>query len=251
MKIAIITGASAGLGVEFLKALPAHFPEIEEYWLIARRREKLEEAAALADRPCRILPLDLTERDSYTALAAALEEAKPEVALLINNSGCGYWGNVGEGPLDDQLRMIELNLRGLTAVTHITLPHMKKGGRIINISSIASFCPNARMTVYSATKSYVSAFSYGITEELRKTGIKATAVCPGPMDTEFIYLGAIKGNSKTFDRLPYCKPEKVAKGALKAAKRGKMNYTPHPFYKLYKVLAKFLPVALVMKMSKT
>ncbi|MBE6598815.1 MAG: SDR family NAD(P)-dependent oxidoreductase [Ruminococcaceae bacterium] len=251
MKIAIITGASAGLGLEFLKALPSHFPEIEEYWLIARRREKLEEAAALADRPCRILPLDLTAGDSYTALAAALEEAKPELSLLINNSGCGYWGNVGEGELDNQLRMIELNLRGLTAVTHIAIPHMTKGSRIINISSIASFCPNARMTVYSATKSYVTAFSYGITEELRKKGIKATAVCPGPMDTEFIYLGSIKGNSATFDRLPYCKPEKVAKGALRAAKKGRMNYTPHPFYKLYKILAKFLPVALVMKMSKT
>ena len=94
------------------------------------------------------------------------------------------------------------------------------------------------MTVYSATKSYVSAFSYGITEELRAKGIRATAVCPGPMDTEFIYLGAIKGNSKTFDRLPYCNPEKVAKGALKAARRGRMNYTPHPFYKLYKILGR-------------
>ncbi len=251
MKIAIITGASTGLGLEFLKALPAFFPEIEEYWLIARRKEKLEAAAALTSRPCKILPLDLTAEDSYAALRDELDAASPEVCLLINNSGCGYWGNVGEGPLDDQLRMIELNLRGLTAVTHLTIPHMQRGSRIINISSIASFCPNARMTVYSATKSYVSAFSYGITEELRSKGITATAVCPGPMDTEFIYLGAIKGNSETFDRLPYCKPEKVAKGALKAARRGKMNYTPHPFYKLYKILAKFLPVALVMKMSKT
>ncbi len=251
MKIAILTGASAGLGLEFLKYLPQHFPEIDEYWLIARRREKLEQAAAKAERPCKVLPLDLTANHSYTTLRDELAAADAEVALLINNSGCGYWGNVGEGALDDQLRMIELNLRGLTAVTHITLPYMKKGGRIINISSIASFCPNARMTVYSATKSYVSAFSYGITEELRSKGIKATAVCPGPMDTEFIYLGEIKGNSPTFDRLPYCKPEKVAKGALKASRRGKMNYTPHPFYKLYKILAKFLPVALVMKMSKT
>lgn len=251
MKIGIITGASAGLGLEFLKSAAEYFPEIEEYWLIARRRDKLEEAAKLTDRPCRILSLDLTDGDSYEALEDELKKENPEVSLLINNSGCGYWGNVGEGKLEDQLRMIELNLRGLTAVTHIAIPFMKKGSRIINISSIASFCPNARMTVYSATKSYVSAFSYGITEELRSKGITATAVCPGPMDTEFIYLGSIKGNSKTFDRLPYCKPDKVAKGALKAARRGRMNYTPHPFYKLYKILAKFLPVALVMKMSKT
>ena len=251
MKIAIITGASAGLGLELLKNVSVCFPEIEEYWLIARRKDKLEEAEKLSDRPCRIIPLDLTLSESYAALEETLAAEKPEISLLINNSGCGYWGNVGDGKLEDQLRMIELNLRGLTAVTHIAIPYMKKGSRIINISSIASFCPNARMTVYSATKSYVSAFTYGIAEELRAKGIRATAVCPGPMDTEFIYLGAIKGNSKTYDRLPFCKPDKVAKGALKAAKKGRMNYTPHPFYKLYKVLAKFLPVALVMKMSKT
>ena len=251
MKIAIITGASAGLGLEFLKAAPTYFPEIEEYWLIARRKDKLEEAASLINRPCRIIPLDLTATESYAALAKELDEQKPEVSLLINNSGCGYLGNVGEGNLNDQIRMIELNLKGLTAVTHITIPYMQKGSRIINISSIASFCPNARMTVYSATKSYVSAFTYGIAEELRSKGITATAVCPGPMDTEFIYLGAIKGNSKTFDRLPYCNPKKVAKGACKAALKGKMNYTPLAFYKLYKALAKFLPVSVTMKMSKT
>lgn len=251
MKIAIITGASAGLGLEFLKNVSAHFPEIEEYWLIARRKDKLEEASHLADRPCRIIPLDLTLTESYTALEETLKKENPEISLLINNSGCGYWGNVGEGKLEDQLRTVDLNVRGLTAVTHIAIPYMTKGSRIINISSIASFCANARMTVYSASKSYVTAFTYGIAEELRPKGIRATAVLSGPMDTEFIYLGSIKGNSKTFDRLPYCKPDKVAKGALKAARRGKMNYTPHPFYKLYKVLAKFLPVALVMKMSKT
>ena len=251
MKIAIITGASAGLGLEFLKSIPAYFPEIEEYWLIARRKDKLEEAAKVSARPCRILPLDLTDTESYRKLEEELAAKKPELALLINNSGCGYWGNVGEGSLDDQLRMVELNIRGLTAVTHIAIPYMTKGSRIVNISSIAAFCPNARMTVYSATKSYVSAFSYGIAEELRAKGIRSTAVCSGPMDTEFIYLGSIKGNSATFDRLPYCKPDKVAKGALKAAKKGKMDYTPLAFYKLYKVIAKFFPLALVMKMSKT
>ena len=251
MTVAVITGASAGLGREFLAALPELYPEIEEYWLIARRRDKLEEVARSVSVPCRIVPLDLTEDDSYRRLADEAAENKPDIRLLINNSGCGFLGNVGEGELGRQTAMIDLNLKGLTAVTHILLPYMNRGAAIVNVSSIASFCPNARMTVYSAGKAYVTAFTYGIGEELRGRGITATAVCPGPMDTEFIQLGGIKGNSKTFDVLPYCDPKKVARGALKAAKKGKANYTPLLFYKFYRGVAKILPVEVVMKMSRT
>ena len=251
MKIAIITGASAGLGKEFLIAAPKYFQDIDEYWLIARRQDRLEEAAKLVNKQCRIFPMDLTQTDSYRRLETELKKLNPQVALLVNNSGCGYLGNVGEGELENQLRMIDLNLRGLTAVTHVSLPFMDKGSRIINVSSIASFCPNPRMTVYSAGKAYVSAFSYGISEECAARGITVTAVCPGPMDTEFIYLGEIKGNSKTFETLPYCDPVKVVHGACKAALAGKRNYTPRAFYKFYRVLAKLLPVGITMKMAKT
>ncbi len=251
MTVAVITGASAGLGREFLAALPELYPEIEEYWLIARRREKLEEAARSVPVQCRIFPLDLTEDESYRKLADYTAKINPDIRLLINNSGCGFLGNVGEGELSNQTAMIDLNLKGLTAVTHTLLPYMNYGAAIINISSIASFCPNARMTVYSAGKAYVTAFTYGIGEELRERGITATAVCPGPMDTEFITLGGIKGNSKTFDLLPYCDPKKVARGSLKAARKGKSNYTPRLFYKFYRGVAKVLPVEVVMKMSKT
>ncbi|MBQ4353620.1 MAG: SDR family NAD(P)-dependent oxidoreductase [Clostridia bacterium] len=251
MKIAIITGASAGLGLEILRQMPALYPDIEEYWLIARRKEKLVEAAKEIPLQCRIFPLDLTKDESYEKIAEALREQKPEVWMLVNNSGCGFLGNVGEGELERQVQMVDLNLKGLTAMTHITLPYMPKGSRILNISSIASFCPNARMTVYSASKSYVTAFTFGIAEELKERGITATAVCPGPMDTDFIYTGEIKGKSKTFDVLPYCDPVKVARGALIAAGLGKTVYTPKAFYKFYRVLAKVMPTKLMMQFSKT
>ncbi len=251
MKIGIITGASAGLGKEFLRQAPAMFPEIDEYWLVARRKEKLLEAAGLVKKQCRIFPLDLTVDESYRRIEEELAALRPEVTLLVNNSGCGFLGNVGDGELAHQTSMIELNLKGLTAVTHIVLPYMTKGSHIINVSSIASFCPNPRMTVYSAGKAYVSAFTYGIGYELKERGITATAVCPGPMDTDFIYLGEIKGNSKTFDTLPYCDPAAVVHGAYKAAKAGKSNYTPKAFYRFYRLVAKLLPVQLVMKMAKT
>ena len=251
MTVAVITGASAGLGREFLAALPELYPGIDEYWLIARRREKLEEAARSVPVQCRIFPFDLTNDDSYRKLADYTAEFQPDIRLLINNSGCGFLGNVGEGELSNQTAMIDLNLKGLTAVTHVLLPYMNAGAAILNVSSIASFCPNARMTVYSAGKAYVTAFTHGIREELRGRGITATAVCPGPMDTEFIKIGGIKGHSKTFDILPYCDPAKVAKESLRACRRGVTVYTPKAFYKLYRVIAKVLPTKLMIKFAKT
>ena len=251
-KTAVITGASAGLGREFLRAIPTYFPEIEEYWLISRSREKLKDAAKIiTGADVKIFPLDLSSKDSYALLEREYDMLKPEIALLINNAGCGFLGNVGEGELERQSAMIELNLGGLTAVTHLTVPYMVRGSKIINISSIASFCPNPRMTVYSATKSFVTAFSLGIGEELKERGITSTAVCPGPMDTDFIVAGGIKGQSKAFDRLPYCSPEKVARGALKAAKKGRSVWTPTFFYKFYRLVAKLVPAKLMMKAAKT
>jgi short-subunit dehydrogenase len=251
LKIAIITGASAGLGTEFVKRISIYYPDVEELWLIARREDKLREAAELTHIPCRIVPLDLTRDESYNTLSELLESENADVRLLVNNSGCGYLGNVGEGELSRHTRTVDLNVRGLTAVTHVAIPHMTKGSAIINVSSIASFCPNPRMTTYSSTKAYVTSFTFGIAEELRPLGITATAVCSGPMDTDFIYLGEIRGQSKTFETLPYCDPAKVAEGALRAAKKGRTVHTPRAFYKLYRVLAKILPTKLMIKFAKT
>ncbi len=250
MKTAIITGASAGLGLQFVRQIKDHFPEIESYWLIARRTELL---SSITVPGVTVFPIsmDLTAPDAIPQLQALLEEKKPEVSLLVGNAGCGYLGNFDESDLSEQLRMLDLNIRALAAVTHTVLPYMPGGSRIINISSIASFVPNPRMTVYSATKSFVSAFSRGLYEELRPRKISVTAVCSGPMDTEFIRLGRIKGQSKTFDVLPYCDPEKVVRGALKAAKAGKAVYTPRAFYKLYRVLSALVPHALLIHAAKT
>lgn len=253
MKTAIITGASSGLGREFVRQLGAVFPEIEGYWLIARRADRLEELAAdlEEDHTVLCLPLDLCDPMSFVAFQQKLTEEQPEVALLVNNAGCGYLGRIGEMETSTQTRMVDLNMRALTAVTNMTVPYMASGSRILNVSSIASFCPNPRMTVYSSTKAYVSSFTIGIAEELRPKGVTATAVCPGPMKTEFLDLGNITGNSKMFETLPYCEQVKVAAGALRAAKAGQTIYTPRLFYKFYRVLAKVTPVKLMVKFAKT
>lgn len=251
MTIAIITGASAGLGEEFALRLRDYFPQVEQVWLIARRRERLEALAGkLKGVGTVVLPLDLCGKGSFAALAEKLAAEKPRVAVLINNAGCGYLGDVGQGDLAKQTTMTDLNVTALTAVTHLTIPYMASGSRIINVSSIASFCPNPRMTVYSSTKAYVSAFTRGLSAELRGRGIAVTAVCPGPMATEFLKIGHIQGNSRTFETLPYCDPDKVVAGTLAASRAGKVVYTPRAFYKLYRVLAKLLPQAMMVKFSK-
>lgn len=252
MKTAIITGASSGLGQEFVRQIGDVFPEIECYWLIARRADRLEElAAALEGKTVVCLPLDLCDTMSFMVLQQKLTEEQPEIALLVNNAGCGYLGRIGEVETATQTRMVDLNMRALTAITNMTVPYMAPGSRILNVSSIASFCPNPRMTVYSSTKAYVSSFTIGIAEELRPKGITATAVCPGPMKTEFLDLGNITGNSRMFETLPYCEQVKVAGGALRAARAGQTIYTPKLFYKFYRVLAKVTPVKLMVKFAKT
>lgn len=252
MKIAIVTGASAGLGREIVRQIEAVFPEIEQYWLIARRQNRLKElVASLPEGRAECLPLDLCDPMSFITLQEKLAAEQPEVALLVNNAGCGYLGSIGEVETSTQTRMIDLNLRALTAVTNITVPFMAPGSRILNVSSIAAFCPTPRMTVYSASKSYVSAFTIGLAEELKPKGITATAVCPAPMQTEFLDAGRIAGNSRMFETLPYCDQVQVAGGALRAARAGRTIYTPKLFYKFYRLVAKVTPVKLMVKFTKT
>lgn len=254
MKTAVITGASSGLGREFARQFHSVFPEIERVWLIARRTERLQELAEqLEEKGLTVLtlPLDLCDTMSFTAYHEHLVEEQPEIALLVNNAGCGYLGNIGEVDTVSQTRMIDLNLRALTALTNLSVPYMAAGSRILNVSSIASFCPNPRMTVYSATKAYVSAYTIGAAEELKEKGIAVTAVCPGPMATEFLNVGRITGNSRMFERLPYCDQVQVAGGALRAAREGRTIYTPRLFYKFYRLLAKVTPAKLMVKLTKT
>jgi len=253
MKTAIITGASSGLGVRFAEQLKAHFPEIEEVWLIARRRERLEAlaGACAAQFSSHILTLDLCCAESFDILRHELETRKPDVALLVNNAGCGRLGNIAESTPEAQRRMTDLNVTALTAVTTLVLPYMHRGSHIINVSSIASFCPNPRMTVYSSTKAYVSSFTRGLSEELRSAGISVTATCPGPMNTEFLDVAGISGNSKTFDLLPRSIDTKVVDQVYRAAKRGRVFCTPGAFFKFFRLSAKLLPQCLMVKFTKT
>ena len=252
MKTAIISGASSGLGREMAHRIKEIYPEIESIWLIARRYDRLADLTQeLSGVQCEILPIDITNDGGISAFKQYLEDKKPSVELFINNAGCGMLGDFAESNLSEQLRMIELNVWALTAMTRTVLDYMPEGSRIINISSIASFVPNARMAVYSATKYYVRAFSRALDMELRSRRISVTAVCPGPMSTEFLSIANINGNSKTFDMLPRVPVEKVALNSLKQAKKRRSIYTPGTFYKFYRFLSAIIPDTILMWFAKT
>ncbi len=251
MITAIITGASSGLGAEFARQIIDN-PQIESVWLIARRKERLEELAhEIGAERCFVLPLDLTNDADYEHFTEMLKETQPEIKYLINNAGFAKLGNFCDVEPSYSTSQVELNCVALTKITALSPPYIIKGGEIINIASVASFAPNTRLSVYSSTKAFVYSLSRGLREEFKPKGINVLAVCPGPMDTEFLEVANIpKGASATFDRLPHVKVRKVVKGALKASKKKKAVFTKHILYKFYRVLAKVLPKSLVMKFCK-
>jgi len=252
MKIALLTGASSGLGASYAKYISEIFPDIDEIWAAARRADRLTELSENSEG-AKIVPVacDLASEDGFHKLTEKLNAEKPEIMLLVNNAGLGFHGAFEKSELSEQERCIDVNIRALTRLTRVCLDYMPKGARILNTSSIASFVPNAYMSVYSASKAYVTFFSRARNEELKKSGRSSTAVCPAPMNTEFLKVGRVAGNSKAFEWLPYCDVDKVAEGALKAAKKRKAVYTPRAFYRFYRILSRILPDSLLMKMAKT
>ena len=253
MDIAVVTGASSGLGEEYVKHIASLYPELDEIWIIARRKERLEQLAEkITDVKCRAVACDVTSDVDVKNYENELKQSGASVKMLINNAGFGKLGYFDEIDAATNAAMVRLNCEAVTVMTNITIPYMDEKSFILNVCSIASFVPNARMTVYSATKAFIKSFSRALREELKRKKINVSAVCPGPMDTEFLAIADIpEGASKTFDTLPHINPSKVALGSLKAAAKGRGVYTPHPFYKFYRVLAKLIPHSIMMKLAKT
>ncbi len=250
-KIAIITGASSGLGAELYKEIQNE--ALDEVWIIARRIDRLNKLKEdFGKLDTKVISMDVTLNESMVTLESMLNSDEYSVRFLFNNAGFGVIGDVIDASYETQGSMVTLNDKALVEITTIVLKHMDKGACIVNTCSIASFVPNARMSVYSATKAFVMSYTRSLRYELRKRKINVTAICPGPMSTEFLAVAGIEdGVSKTFDTLPKCNVTKTARGGIKAAKRGRCVYTPHSFYKLYRVLAKMLPHAWLMGASKT
>lgn len=246
MSIAVITGASSGLGVCYVDAVTKLFPEIDELWLIARSEERLKKVAEkhLGKRTV-IIPIDMADMCSFKILKEKLKANSPHIKVLINDAGMLIGSPFEDMELESMLKIIDLNCKGATAVTKVCLPYIIDGGTILEVSSTSAFVPNTNLIVYCASKSYVSALSLGLREKLKDRRINVCAMCPRFMLTEMAKTELTKGQS----RLPVIDPKTAALKSLKAAKKGRAVYTTGAFYKCYRLLAKLIPHTLLVKFA--
>lgn len=243
MRIAVITGASAGIGREFVRAVDRE-ERFDEIWVIARRLERLEALAAECRNPIRPVVLDLADLKNVEEYRALLEREQPEIGLLINAAGCGVFGPFAEKDLKKQLDSATLNSLALTAMCHVSLPYMREGARIVNMGSNSAWQPVPYQTVYGASKSYVLNFSRSLGRELKPRKIHVMCVCPGWIKTEFQQVAHHDDYIRYVDR--WYGPEEVAVQALKDLKKGKIvSILGRPVRRQVR-LVKFLPVSLVM-----
>jgi len=252
MKLAIITGASSGLGREYAKIIDSK-TFVDEIWLIARRKERLDELAATLTKRTRVFALDLTKVESFRTLRGELQNTPgADVQWLVANAGFGKIGLTEELTLHDAAAMIDLNCRAAILTTQIALPYMKKDAHIMEIASCAAFEPIPGLNVYAATKAFLLRYSQALGEELQPRKIKVTAVCPYWIkDTEFIRIAQKSAGGKRFKRLPRaCKAESVALRSFYAAQMGKKICTPDLMSALTRTVAALIPDELIMKVSK-
>lgn len=223
-KIAVITGASSGIGREFVRTLAAH-GQYDELWAIARNSERLEQLKQETTIPVVAVSLDLSRPEAIDKYSDMLSEQKPEVAILINCSGYGKFEATQNISLEENLGMIDLNCRALTAMTYVTLPYMSRGSELMEIASVAAFQPIPYINVYGASKAYVLSFTRALSRELRPRGIHAMAVCPFWTKTAF-FDRAVKKDSGTIVKkyTAMYTPEQIVSAAWRGIKNPKKDY---------------------------
>ena len=251
--IAIITGASSGMGREFVRQLDGQY---EEIWGIGLGQEALDRVKEETKTPFVGLDLDLTKQESFDIIVKMLEEEKPNVQFLANCSGFGKFGRYDEIDVKDSANMVDLNCKALLMMTEYVLPYMKEGGRIVEIASVAGFQPIPYMAVYGASKAFVVSYARAINQELKSRKIKVTCVCPFWTKTAFFDRAkATKAKDEvvTYYAAMY-KPENVVKKAIKKKKKGKelsiCGFIARSQVRLVSMLPKKLVMATWIKQQK-
>ena len=246
MRIAIVTGASSGMGREFVLQLP-QYVQVDEIWAIARRENALESLKQESSVPIRPISLDLLQQSSFDAFAKILEEEKPDIRLLVNAAGFGKFGYFEKISIDDDCKMLDLNCKALVVMTRLCIPYMQPCSHILQLDSLSAFQPVPYITTYGATKSFVLSYSRAMNRELRHKGIRMMAMNPGWVKTEFFNHACQtnEGEVQYYDRLydaDFC----VAY-ALKDLYKSKKDYSVPGFMTRMQVrLVKLLPHSMVM-----
>lgn len=235
-RIAIITGASGGIGREFTRLMLQE--DVDEIWAIARNERKL--GALREEFGEKVVPVakDLTDSGELYSIGAMLSEANPVIAYLINNAGMAKMGSYEDFTLEEIESTIRINCSAIAVLCTLCIPYMIKGSRILNVSSSSSFQPLPYLNLYASTKAFARSYSRSLNVELRKTGITVTAVCPGWVDTELLM--------KEINEIPVKFPgivsaERVAQTAMRDAKKGRDMSVCTLHVKRQHVLAKLFP----------
>ena len=247
MNIAIVTGASSGMGREFVLQL-SDYVQVDEIWAIARRADALETLKTETSVPIRPISLDLCDDASFQAIASLLESEKPNVKLLVNAAGFGKFGAWHKVSAADDCRMIDLNCKALLMMTRLVIPYMAPGSHILQLDSLSAFQPVPYITTYGATKAFVLSYSRAMNRELKPRGIRCMAMNPGWVKTEF-FNHAFQTNEDAevqyFNRL-YEAKDCVATG-LKDLYRTRKDFSVHGLPIQLQVLGvKFVPHRFVM-----
>ncbi len=255
MKTAIVTGASSGLGMSFVRKLaerPDYFgaeQSLEEFWLLGRNEEALDALISeLQNEPSpralayRKFVFDMRDVQALEAFCRVIEEEKPDIRVLINNAGGGKFGAFAAVPVEEQMTMLQVNNTALVRLTHAALPQMGEGSRLIQIASSAGFGPLPNMAVYSASKAFVIYFSRALRNEVKEKGIYITTVCPGAIETDFFRKAneydRVESLSKKF---MISTASEVSQKALRDAKHKKILSVYSFPIKVSHVLSKLLP----------
>ena len=245
MKIAIVTGASSGMGREFVMQL-SRYVQVDEIWAIARNENALQTLETTV--PVRPIALDLCENASFAQFAQLLETEKPDVKLLVNAAGFGKFGAYHKVTLEDEGRMIDLNCKALVWMTRLCIPYMAPGSHILQLASNSSWQPVPYITTYGATKAMVLSYSRAMNRELKSKGIRVMSMNPGWVKTAFFDRACQTndgGEVQYYDRL-YEAADVVATG-LKDLYKTKKDYSIHGLPVRMQVrLVKLLPHSMVM-----
>ena len=247
MNIAIVTGASSGMGREFVLQL-SKYVQVDAIWVIARREQALLALQEQVQIPIRPVVLDLCQPEAFQSYAALLEAEKPNVRLLVNAAGFGKFGGFQRIPLEEDLRMIDLNCKSLVAMTRLTLPYMTAGSHILQLDSLSAFQPVPYITTYGATKAFVLSYSRALNAELKSQGIRVMAMNPFWVKTEFFghAMNTNCGEVQNFSHI-YEARDVVATG-LKHLYKSKRDVSVHGLpVKAQVLLVKLLPHKLIMK----
>ncbi len=222
-RIIVVTGASSGIGKEFALQL-VQSRNCDEIWLMARRKDKLEDLAGQLAVPARVIDADLSGEQGVKRFASLLADEKKRakdgftIDTLVNNAGFGTYGPFADTALARQLDMISLNVVSLTGICHAALPFLARGSRVINVASLAGFIPLGNFAVYAASKAYVLSFSVALAAELADAGVFVSTVCPGPVDTEFALVASNGARERVVDGKS---PDAVVRHCLRGIERGK------------------------------